>query len=356
MKKTLLWVVAILTLLLLVGCAFIFGGGNQPTEPTDTTPPTTEAPPPLTPLTGWVESDGSRYYYDAYGAPVTGWQEVDGLKRYFHPDGKLGSGWVELDGKTCHLTQEGTLSPAGWLDIGTDRYYLLEDGSRHTGWLELDGDRYFFREDGTMGRGRVFVSEIEPRYFLENGKEIILVNPWNPIPDDYETELKQYSGRHYVSVDCYDALKQMLADCKAAGYRAIVCSANRTHEYQQGLFDKKVQYYIDRGYSLEEAEMVAATVVAFPGTSEHQLGLAVDLVDINYQLLNEEQEKTEAQKWLMANSWRYGFILRYPNEKSDMTGIVYEPWHYRYVGVELATELYEKGLCLEEYLEALTKQ
>lgn len=374
MRKFLLWVIVILTLALLVGCAVIFGSGSHPTEPTVTTPPTTTLPtePPI--VTGWVEEGGNRYYYDENGialigwqqldgntyffsdtgAAVTGWQELDGLNRYFHDNGALATGFVQMEGKQLYFTAEGTLT-SGWIDEGEDRYYLLEDGSVHTGWLEWEGDRYFFRPDGTMGRGRVFVTELEPHYFLENGKEILLVNPWNAIPDDYEVELVTYSGRHKVAVECYDALKQMIADCKAAGYTAIVCSAYRTHEYQTMLYERQVQKQMDKGMTREEAEIVAATISAFPGTSEHQLGLAVDLVDINYQLLNEKQEDTEAQKWLMANSWRYGFILRYPNEKSEITGIIYEPWHYRYVGVELATELFERGICLEEYLEELTK-
>ena len=374
MRKFLLWVIVILTLALLVGCAVIFGGGSHPTEPTGTTPPTTTLPtePPI--ITGWVEEGGNRYYYDENGialigwqqldgntyyfsdtgAAVTGWQELDGLNRYFHETGALATGFVQVEGKQLYFTADGTLT-SGWIDEGEDRYYLLEDGSVHTGWLEWEGDRYFFRPDGTMGRGRVFVTELEPHFFLENGKEILLVNPWNAIPDDYEVELVTYSGRHKVAVACYDALKQMIADCKSAGYTAIVCSAYRTHEYQTMLYERQVQKQMDKGLSREEAEIVAATISAFPGTSEHQLGLAVDLVDINYQLLNEKQEDTEAQKWLMANSWRYGFILRYPNEKSEITGIIYEPWHYRYVGVELATELFERGICLEEYLEELTK-
>ena len=370
MRKFLIRVIIVLTLVLLAGCALILRGGDRPTEPTGTTPPT--GGPQI--LTGWVEEGGIRYYYDekgnkctgwleledgryflsADGAAVTGWAEVDGANRYFGDTGALYSGWLEQNGKTYYLTLEGTLT-SGWIDVGADRYYLNEDGSRHTGWLELDGDKYYFRDDGTMGRGRVFVTELEPHYFLENGKEILLVNPWNAIPGDYEVELITYSGRHKVAVECYDALKQMLADCKAAGYTAIVCSAYRTHEYQTMLYERQVQKQMDKGLSRAEAEVVAATISAFPGTSEHQLGLAVDLVDINYQLLNEEQEKTAAQKWLMANSWRYGFTLRYPNGKTEETGIIYEPWHYRYVGVELATELYEKSITLEAYLEALTK-
>lgn len=92
-----------------------------------------------------------------------------------------------------------------------------------------------------------------------------------------------------------------------------------------------------------------------PGTSEHHTGLALDIVSQNYQLLDEEQENTPEQQWLMHNSYKYGFILRYPNDKSKITGIHYEPWHYRYVGKEIAKEIYEQGICLEEYLENLQK-
>lgn len=102
---------------------------------------------------------------------------------------------------------------------------------------------------------------------------------------------------------------------------------------------------------LEDAKAKAGRQVAVPGTSEHQLGLAVDIVDVSYQLLDTNQENTDVQKWLLENSWRYGFILRYPTDKTDITGIVYEPWHYRYVGKEYAKEIYEKGVCLEQYLE-----
>ena len=91
--------------------------------------------------------------------------------------------------------------------------------------------------------------------------------------------------------------------------------------------------------------------MARPGTSEHQLGLAVDIVSASNQSLTKAQEKTKVQKWLMEHCWEYGFILRYPNEKSGITGIGYEPWHYRYVGTEIALDIRDSGLCFEEYLE-----
>ena len=110
-----------------------------------------------------------------------------------------------------------------------------------------------------------------------------------------------------------------------------------------------------QGYSQEEAETEAARWVARPGTSEHETGLAVDIVDKSYQLLDEKQEQTPVQQWLMAHSWEYGFVLRYPSDMRAIPGIGYEPWHYRYVGKEAAQEIYEQGVCLEEYLENLLK-
>lgn len=111
--------------------------------------------------------------------------------------------------------------------------------------------------------------------------------------------------------------------------------------------------YIAQGYSRERAEIEAAKWVAVPGTSEHQTGLAVDLVALNCQILDESQETTSEQIWLMKNAYQYGFVLRYPSDKSDITGMEYESWHYRYVGKEAAKEIHEKGICLEEYLEGL---
>ena len=131
----------------------------------------------------------------------------------------------------------------------------------------------------------------------------------------------------------------------------VICSAYRTQDFQQTLYDNKVSEWMEQGYSREEAREKAGHQVAVPSTSEHQLGLAVDIVDVNYQLLDTNQENTAVQKWLLENSWRYGFILRYPTDQTDVTGIVYEPWHYRYVGKEYAQDIYKKGLCLEQYLE-----
>ena len=179
---------------------------------------------------------------------------------------------------------------------------------------------------------------------------LTLVNPWNPLPDSWTPDLVTLSDGRKIDSRCYEAFEEMMDACKAAGYSPFLCSAYRTQETQQDLFNNKVAKLEAEGKSHDEAVQEAGTVVAVPGTSEHQLGLTVDVVDVNNQNLTEEQEKTPTQKWLMANSWRYGFIHRYPNSKSDITGIIYEPWHYRYVGKDAAQDIFNRDITLEEYL------
>ena len=179
---------------------------------------------------------------------------------------------------------------------------------------------------------------------------LVLVNPWHPLPEDYTFELSKVTGKYKIDSRCVDALKQFLADCKAAGHTPFICSAYRTWDDQTYLFDKNVNSFISKGYSEEKARELAAKETAVPGTSEHQLGLAVDILCESRPWLDEGQAKTETQKWLMANCHKYGFILRYPKGTTDITGIIYEPWHYRYVGVEIATEIMTKGITFEEYL------
>lgn len=179
---------------------------------------------------------------------------------------------------------------------------------------------------------------------------LTLVNPWNKLPEDWTVDLVTLSDGHKVDSRCYEALQEMMDACRAAGNSPLICAAYRTEETQQGLYDNKVQRLRDSGMSEEEAKAEAAKTVALPGTSEHQLGLALDIVDVNMQELTEAQEDTATQKWLMANSWRYGFIHRYPSSETDITGIIYEPWHYRYVGKDAAQDIFNRDITLEEYL------
>lgn len=188
-----------------------------------------------------------------------------------------------------------------------------------------------------------------------DGWMLTLVNPWNPLPEDYACTLTQLSNGHSVDERCYPDLQAMMDACRAAELKPVICSSYRSREKQEELFQNKVNRLIAQGYSQERAKAEAAKSVAFPGTSEHQLGLAVDIVDLSNQNLDATQETTAVQQWLMAHSWEYGFILRYPGDKSELTGIIYEPWHYRYVGKDAAAEMYRQSICLEEYLEQASR-
>ncbi len=184
-----------------------------------------------------------------------------------------------------------------------------------------------------------------------DGWALLLVNGEHPLPEDFAVpELTQLRNGHAIDSRAYPALQRMMDDCRAAGLQPLICSSYRSEETQRQLFQQEVQSWLAQGYPQEEAEEQAARWVARPGASEHQTGLAVDLVDLSYQVLDHEQENTAVQRWLMAHCAEYGFILRYPTDKSALTGVGYEPWHYRYVGVEAAREIMGRGLCLEEYI------
>lgn len=183
---------------------------------------------------------------------------------------------------------------------------------------------------------------------------LLLVNPWTPLPEDFVPgELVPVQNDQAVDARAYPDLQDMLGDMSQAGLSPLICSSYRSQERQQELYDNKVQRVMAEGVSREAAQAEAARWVARPGTSEHQTGLAVDIVSLSNQMLDETQESTPEFQWLAENAWKYGFILRYPNDKSEKTGIAYEPWHFRFVGKEAAEEMHDLGLCLEEYLESL---
>lgn len=179
---------------------------------------------------------------------------------------------------------------------------------------------------------------------------LTLVNPWTPLPEGYQPTLATVENGYQVDQRCAADLEAMLAACRAAGLSPVLCSAYRTQEKQTDLYENLVGKRMAQGLSREDAEAQAAKEVARPGTSEHQLGLAVDIVDASYQLLDTHQEDTPVQQWLMEHCWEYGFLLRYPPDKGAVTGIIYEPWHYRYVGRDHAQAIGQSGLCLEEFL------
>ena len=187
---------------------------------------------------------------------------------------------------------------------------------------------------------------------LPDDWNLILVNRTHPIPEDYEVELKNIGSGHQIDARAYDDFRAMIQAAKSEGVYIYVTSSYRDLDKQTDLYNKKVESYVMQGYSYESAKEQAGQVVAVPGTSEHHLGLALDLVSSEYRKLDEKQENTKGFKWLTEHSWEYGFILRYPNGETDITGIIYEPWHFRYVGLEAAKEITESGLTLEEYVGA----
>ena len=143
---------------------------------------------------------------------------------------------------------------------------------------------------------------------------LILVNKNNKIPENYEVNLSDIENNK-VDSRIVEALKNMLADARKEGLNPIICSSYRTKSKQIQLYNNKIKQYVNRGYSNEKARKLASYWVAIPDTSEHQVGLAVDIVSKSYQVLDDKQEETEVQKWLIENSYKYGFILRYPTDK-----------------------------------------
>lgn len=300
------------------------------------------------PLTGWLTDGGNRYYLDASGMALTGWQELDGKTFYFAPDGAMTVGWAELDGGTYYFGVDGSLFH-GLLNIEGKGYFFAESGRMHTGWLEWEGQTYYFGTDGVMAVGRTEIDG-QVHHFSPHGVKILLVNPWNKLPEDYEVALVNLNDHDRMAEICADALVQMLTDCENAGHNVMIVSGYRTRADQEFLFNRKINSLIEMGWGRDQARQEAAKHVAVPDTSEHQLGLAVDIIDLKYPYLDDYQAQMPAQKWLMEHCHEYGFILRYPVGTTEITGIIFEPWHYRYVGVEIAQEITNLGITLEEYL------
>lgn len=310
-------------------------------------------------LTGWQEIDDSHYYFYEDGTAALGFAEIDGQQYYFD-DGILTTGDTEIDGNFYHFREDGSMH-TGWLETQAGQRYYQEDGTQVFGWQDVDGKRHYFDEDGifhesgwlSVGEYRYYILddgtpatgpvEIDGqiRYFSPKGVHVVLVNALNPVPEWYQLDPVNVVDYHDVDRLCYDALIAMLDDCTAAGIEYTFNSAYRTLEEQTAILEIRTKEHMKEfDLTFEEAQKKALETVAIPGTSEHHLGLAVDLLG------------AEAVAWLQEHCWDYGFILRYTEEKEPITGIVDEPWHFRYVGTEVSLDMKDSGLCLEEYLGA----
>ena len=179
--------------------------------------------------------------------------------------------------------------------------------------------------------------------------KLILVNYENYLPENYKIELASIDNTRIFDKRAISDLNNMILALKEANISNIwVQSAYRSYEYQKNLFNNKVNLFINQGKTKEEAESLTMQTINRPGTSEHNLGLAVDFNYVDYEF-----ENTKAFKWLNQNAENYGFILRYKKEKEEITKVNYEPWHWRYVGIENAKEMNKLDMCLEEYVSYL---
>ena len=186
---------------------------------------------------------------------------------------------------------------------------------------------------------------------------MVLVNHTSKMPDDYTFDTKECGSATAINktlqtVAC-DAFLEMQKAAAADGVTVWMQSGYRSVKYQTSLYERKTKYYLDKGYDNATAKEKAAAVVNPPGYSEHNCGLAADLNSPEHTGLDEGFEKTAAFRWLCEHAGDYGFILRYPKDAEDKTEIIYEPWHWRYVGVENAAKINASGLCFEEYIETL---
>ena len=177
-----------------------------------------------------------------------------------------------------------------------------------------------------------------------------LVNRYNFLDYYFNPQLTSIGHGHYFDSRAYRSLLDMMASARAEGLSPIVASSFRSVSRQTVLFRNRVQRFVDQGYSQEDSFEMARRIVAYPGSSEHNLGLAVDIVAASYQNLTANFGSTAEGIWLAQNSYRYGFVLRYPYHKQDITNIIYEPWHFRYVGRAAAATMFERDLVLEEYV------
>lgn len=178
-------------------------------------------------------------------------------------------------------------------------------------------------------------------------KTLVVINKDNPVPSTYTPSIVDYKGIK-VNEIIKDDLDKMISAAAKEGLELYPSSGYRSVERQTTLFNNQVSKWKNKGYSLSEAEKAAATVVAKPGTSEHHTGLAID-----FNGVRDDFYKTKEYSWLIKNAANYGFILRYPKNKTDITNVIYEPWHFRYVGKNYAQKIAKSGLCYEEYIETI---
>lgn len=210
---------------------------------------------------------------------------------------------------------------------------------------EILNDRDFSKNESSEPENE----EEDIKVFDPKDWKITLINKQHPIPEDYSFTLGTLKGSMQCDERILDDLLSMMKAASDDDISLMVCSPYRNLDLQEDLFERKLNYYTDKGYSYIDSYKLSSQAVTIPGSSEHQVGLAIDFITENYRVLEEGFEDTDAGIWLKNNCADYGFILRYPKDKEYITSIEYEPWHFRYVGKDAAKIIMSEGICLEEF-------
>lgn len=235
------------------------------------------------------------------------------------------------------------------VDVGYDLEKDAENLDTYT-FDDILENREQYGSDGEL-KEKVSGKTDEPEEYVFDASDwrLVLINKQHPIPEDYEFKLATIKDYLRCDERILDDLFLMMQAAKSDGVNLEIKSPYRTEDRQEYLFNKKIKYYMGQGMSYMDAYKVSSQVVTVPGSSEHQVGLALDIACDTYISLDKGFADTKAGQWLADHSFEYGFTLRYPLGKEHITSIEFEPWHFRYVGKEAATLMKEDDLCLEEF-------
>lgn len=284
---------------------------------------------------------GSSFSYPVFGgdsAFVSGTEEEAAVI--------IGESDIELAAEvSVELSELDLLETQELDDYEEDEHQELDAMDKYTleDILKENGEYRYAEEDmaGQMAEGE-FV-------FDRNDWKLVLINKQHTIPYDYKFTLGIIKDNMQCDERIISDLFAMLQAASDEGIDLVICSPYRDINRQEVLFDRKIKTYMSKGMSYMEAYKVSSQTVTLPGASEHQIGLALDLISNSYYKLDEGFGETETGKWLAEHGCEYGFILRYPKGKEHITGIEYEPWHFRYVGKEAATIITREQITLEEF-------
>ncbi len=244
------------------------------------------------------------------------------------------------------LKEEKGESDRGDTDETQVEAYTLDD------ILAYHGHESAHDEDAAEAAGTeavATVEEVEEWNFDASDWRLVLINKQHPIPDGYDFKLGSFASGMRCDERVIEDLLLMMQAAKKDGFNLVVISPYRTSDHQEDNFNNKIRKYMRTGLSYMEAYKVTSQVVTVPGCSEHEVGLALDITSETYLDLERGFADTKEGQWLADHSYEYGFIVRYPEEKEYITSIIYEPWHFRYVGREAASVMKEENLCLEEF-------